>query len=125
MATTTIDYGAGTRKELSPGSYADVVSLDGGERTSMKIVLAPGFDWCQAVSPKLPGCPKWCPATHFGFLQAGCMKVNYEDGSSKTVNAGESYLIPAGHLPEVVGDESCVMVEFSQSTAQVVATMKN
>lgn len=48
-----------------------------------------------SVSPKLPGCPAWCPATHFGYLEKGVMKVNYEDGSDVTINAGESYLIPA------------------------------
>jgi hypothetical protein len=31
----------------------------------------------------------------------------------------------AGHLPEVIGDVPCVMVEFSQSTAAVVKDMKD
>ena len=77
------------------------------------------------VSPKLPGCPEWCPANHFGYLQSGTMKVQYKDGSTETVNAGTSYNIPPGHLPEVIGDIPCVMVEFSQSTAAVVKDMKD
>ena len=77
------------------------------------------------VSPKLPGCPEWCPANHFGYLQSGTMKINYKDGSTETVNAGSSYNIPPGHLPEVIGDVPCVMVEFSQSTAAVVKEMKD
>jgi hypothetical protein len=52
------------------------------------------------------------------------MKVTYKDGSDVTINAGDAYNIPPGHLPEVIGDEACVMVEFSQSTAEVIATMK-
>jgi len=120
-ATTKLDYSTGTRKDFD-GSYADVVTID--DKTSMKITLQPGFDWCQSIAPKLPGCPSWCPATHFGYLESGCMKVKYEDGSETTVNAGESYLIPPKHLPEVVGDAPAVMVEFSQSTAQVVSSMK-
>jgi hypothetical protein len=52
------------------------------------------------------------------------MKVNYQDGSDVLLVAGEAYNIPPGHLPEVVGDEPAVMVEFSQSTAEVIATMK-
>jgi hypothetical protein len=52
------------------------------------------------------------------------MKVKYEDGSTATVNAGDSYNIPPGHLPEVIGDIPCVMVEFSQSTAAVMESMK-
>jgi hypothetical protein len=30
----------------------------------MKITLNPGFDWVKDISPKLPGCPSWCPANH-------------------------------------------------------------
>lgn len=59
-----------------------------------------------------------------GYLEKGTMKVKYEDGSDVTINAGESYLIPPGHLPEVIGDIPCVMVEFSQSTAAVMESMK-
>ena len=90
----------------------------------MKITLNPGFDWIKDVSPKLPNCPSWCPANHFGYLEKGTMKVKFDDGSEVTVNAGESYNIHPGHLPEVVGDVPCVMVEFSQSTAAVVDSMK-
>ena len=49
----------------------------------MKITLEPGFDWIKEVSPKLPGCPVWCPANHFGYLEKGTMKVKYEDSSSE------------------------------------------
>mmetsp|Transcript_3154 Transcript_3154/g.13178 ORF Transcript_3154/g.13178 Transcript_3154/m.13178 type:complete len:92 (-) Transcript_3154:202-477(-) len=90
----------------------------------MLLLECGGLRGCESVSPLLPGCPKSCPANHFGFLKSGTMKVHYDDGTTATVNAGESYLIPPGHLPEVVGDVPCVMVEFSQSTAAVVDSMK-
>ena len=76
------------------------------------------------MGPKLPGCPEWCPINHFGFLRSGKMKVKYQDGSDVLLSAGEAYNIPPGHLPEVVGDEPAVMVEFSQSTAEHIASMK-
>jgi hypothetical protein len=98
---TIIDYEAGTLKDMGKAS-AKVVTM--GDKTSMKITLEPGFDWIKEVSPKLPGCPVWCPANHFGYLEKGTMKVKYEDGPDITVNAGESYNIPPGHLPEVIGD---------------------
>ncbi|EEH53266.1 uncharacterized protein MICPUCDRAFT_48606 [Micromonas pusilla CCMP1545] len=119
---TTIDYSKGTLKDMGKAT-AQVVTM--GDKTSMKITLNPGFDWKAEVSPKLPGCPEWCPANHFGYLEKGTMKVNFQDGTTNTFNAGDSYLIPPGHLPEVVGDIPCVMVEFSQSTAAVVNSMKN
>jgi len=120
---TKLEYSAGSRKDLGEGSFADVVTV--GDKTSMKITIAPGFDWKTQVGPKLPGCPAWCPATHFGYLESGCMKISYEDSTPDvTINAGESYLIPPGHLPQVVGEAPAVMVEFSQNTAAVVASMK-
>ena len=142
----------GTLKDMGKAT-AKVVNI--GDKTSMKITLEPGFDWIKEVSPKLPGCPEWCPANHFGYLESGSMKIKYQDGSTATVNAGGSYLIPPGHLPEDIGDvpwcenipflRTCcfflhsgnlltwltaspyrsVMVEFSQSTAQVVKDMKD
>mmetsp|Transcript_850 Transcript_850/g.3876 ORF Transcript_850/g.3876 Transcript_850/m.3876 type:complete len:121 (+) Transcript_850:1437-1799(+) len=119
---TIVDYNAGTVKDMGL-AQAKVVTMD--DKTTMEITLNPGFDWKKEVSPKLPGCPEWCPANHFGYLQAGTMKVQYKDGSTETVNAGSSYNIPPGHLPEVIGDVPCVMVEFSQSTAAVVKEMKD
>jgi len=98
---TVLDYTSGTKKEMGLAT-ANVVNV--GDKTSMEITLNPGFNWVESVSPLLPGCPKSCPANHFGFLKSGTMKVHYDDGTSATVNAGESYLIPPGHLPEVVGD---------------------
>ena len=85
---TRIDYDNGVHKDMGK-AQAHVVNL--GDKTSMKIVLEPGFDWVSEVGPKLPGCPAWCPANHFGYLEKGTMKVKYQDGSDVTINAeGES-----------------------------------
>lgn len=116
---TVIDYEAGTLKDMGKAS-AKVVTM--GDKTSMKITLEPGFDWIKEVSPKLPGCPVWCPANHFGYLEKGTMKVKYEDGSDITVNAGESYNIPPGHLPEVIGDVPWCADIFSSPSSSPLST---
>ena len=118
---TRIDYDNGVHKDMGK-AQAHVVNL--GDKTSMKIVLEPGFDWVSEVGPKLPGCPAWCPANHFGYLEKGTMKVKYEDGSEATVHAGESYMIQPGHLPVVEGEEDAVMIEFSQATKKVLDKME-
>jgi hypothetical protein len=84
-------------------------------RQMMRIKIKAGFDWVKTVKPILPGCPDWCPATHFGYLESGEMGVKTKDGGEYTIKAGQSYLIPPGHLP-IVEHEPAVMVEFSQDT---------
>ena len=66
-ATTVIDYAAGGEKRFDKAVVNSVNAADGF--TTMQITMKPGFDWMAEISPKLPGCPKWCPATHFGFLK--------------------------------------------------------
>lgn len=82
-------------------------------RQLMCICLKPGFDWKKEASPMLPGAPDWCPATHFGYLKQGEMGITFEDGTQKTVKAGESYLVGPGHRPGEIHKDT-IMVEFSQ-----------
>ena len=113
---TVLDYTSGTKKEMGLAT-ANVVNI--GDKTSMEITLNPGFNWVESVSPLLPGYPKSCPANHFGFLKSGTMKVHYDDGTNATVNAGESYLIPPGHLPEVVGDVPWYVRKINNIDAEI------
>lgn len=101
-----------------------LVTTEVGGKKAMKMWLEPGFNWTKTIRPLLPGCPEWCPATHFGYLEQGTMKVEYENGTSETINAGETYLCTPGHRPEILGDKTTIMVEFSESTAKVIDDMK-
>ena len=96
-----------------PGQQAKmyVSELPGG-RKAMRIILEKGFDWTETIRPILPGCPEWCPATHFGYLESGSMGIKMSDGTTTTVRAGDIYLVEPGHLPIIT--EDAVMVEFSQ-----------
>ena len=60
-----------------------------------------------------------------GYQTAGTCKVTFEDGTDMTINAGDSYLIDKPHLPEIVGDETVVMHEFSQQVKKLVDSMKD
>jgi hypothetical protein len=57
-----------------------------------------GFDWTATVKPLLPGCPDWCPAAHFGYLESGQMDIKMKDGAEKTFKAGETYMVDPGRL---------------------------
>lgn len=83
-------------------------------RQVARLKVQKGFDWRASISPILPGCPEWCPATHFGYLESGSMGIKMKDGTERVIRAGETYLVPPGHLP--IMSEDAVMVEFSQDT---------
>ena len=42
-----------------------ITKYEGGRQAS-KIIIDAGFNWTESIKPHLPGCPDWCPATHFG-----------------------------------------------------------
>ena len=84
----------------------------------MEICLEVGIDWAKDIGSKLPGCPTWCPATHFGYLKSGEMTMNFEDGSpSVVIKAGDTYHIGPGHKPTVTSAENATMIEFSEDPA--------
>jgi hypothetical protein len=88
------------------------VKKSGDGRIVQKMFLQKGFDWISTVKPLLPGCPDWCPATHFGYLESGTMGLEFPDGTTQTVRAGETYYVAPGHRPII--SEDTVMFEFSQ-----------
>ena len=100
-------------KVMGPeGSQAKMWVMEKCGQKMTRIVLQKGFDWTKNIQPILPGCPDWCPATHFGYMESGEMGIQFKDGTRKTVKAGESYFIPPGHLPILETDAT--MIEFSQ-----------
>lgn len=117
FATNPIGSGTAPTKvigaEGDPQAKMYLTKLPGGKQMT-RLAIQKGFDWKKSISPLLPGCPDWCPATHFGYLESGSMTVKMQDGTQMTINAGESYLVPPGHLP--ILSEDAVMVEFSQDT---------
>ena len=42
------------------------------------------------------------------------MRVYMDDGSEVEVGPGDVFALPRGHDAEVVGDESCEMVDFGE-----------
>lgn len=90
-----------------------------GDRMCMKIECEPGWTWAECIGPNLPMDPKpeKCPGSHFGYLAQGTFKMTHEDGTEVIAKAGDAYECKPGHLAEVVGDESVIMIEFSQQMA--------
>jgi quercetin dioxygenase-like cupin family protein len=54
-----------------------------------------------------------CEVAHLGFVQAGRMHVRMDDGQEEEVGPGDVLMIPPGHDAWVVGNETCVVLDFA------------
>ena len=87
---------------------ADVVKIGG--REVGRGTFEPGWRWSQNVKPIAQ--TDSCEVHHFGYVLQGRMKVTMDDGSEKELGSGDVFRIPPGHDAEIIGDESCVMIDF-------------
>lgn len=102
-------------KEIGPkGACCRMWLRKVDDKQVSRIEMDAGFDWTKSIKPILPGQPDWCPSSHFGYIEEGTMIIQMQDGTSKTINKGETYYIPPGHLPFF--DKKTIMVEFTQDT---------
>jgi len=92
------------RAEL--GDMARGIEADGQMMALMS--LPDGTDFCQF----LKGLPHdHCQCPHWGYLLEGRIRVDYQDGTSEVVEAGDLYYWPPGHTIAVEGDTR--YIEFS------------
>src|SRR5574341_1620775 len=91
----------------------EVVRLEGF--TFGRFNFEPGWRWSECVKPVVK--TDSCQASHAGYAVAGRIVVRLQDGTQKTIAAGESYTIPPGHDAWVEGNEPFVAIEV-MSAAQ-------
>lgn len=104
--------GFGTPKETRPfkaNGKLELVELRGG--LAGRGSFEPGWKWSQDVKP-IAGTDS-CQAAHTGYVISGSMHVAFDDGSSIDVKAGDVFYMPPGHDAWTVGNETCVLVDFS------------
>jgi mannose-6-phosphate isomerase-like protein (cupin superfamily) len=85
----------------------EVVRLDGF--TLGRITLEPGWKWSECVKPVVK--TESCQVSHVGYCASGSFVVKLQDGTEKTISAGESYTIPPGHDAWNPGREDVVALE--------------
>ena len=71
----------------------------------------PGWRWSEHVKP-IAGTDS-CQAAHFGYVVSGRQVIRMDDGQELEIGAGDVVSIPAGHDGWTVGDEACVVIDFS------------
>lgn len=87
----------------------DLLTIGGA--TVGRAVFEPGWKWSVDVKP-LSG-TDLCEASHSGYVLAGHMRVVMADGEEADLGPGDYAVIPPGHDAWVVGDETCVMLDFA------------
>jgi len=80
----------------------------------------PGWRWSKDVAPIAQ--TKSCQAAHTGYCLSGRMRVTLDSGESQEIGPGDAFTIAPGHDGEVLGDEPCVMVDFTGYQAYALPT---
>jgi class 3 adenylate cyclase len=75
-----------------------------------RMIMEPGWRWTKDVRP-IAGTER-CMYHHLGYCLSGTMHVEYEDGTTGTVQAGDMFEMPPGHDAWVDGPESWVAIDF-------------
>jgi len=104
------------------GKPDDIREFDNGKMLVYKVgggaigraELRPGWKWSTCVKPIAK--TDTCMHEHHGAMISGRMMVKMADGTETELKAGDAVYIPAGHDAWVVGDETCVMVDFTSAS---------
>ena len=72
----------------------------------------PGWRWSHDVKP-IAGTDS-CQVSHLGYCLAGRMRISMDSGAEIEIGPGDAFAIPPGHDAEVIGDETCVMLDFGE-----------
>lgn len=91
------------------GAVEELVTIGG--LTVSRGVQPPGWRWSTHFKPLVGG--EWCQAHHVGMQLSGRQAIELDDGTVFELGPGDLYDIPPGHDGWTVGDEPCVMIEWS------------
>jgi class 3 adenylate cyclase len=82
-----------------------------GDYTVGRTIQPPGWRWSTHIQPLVGG--EWCMARHIGVVISGREATLFPDGSVLEAGPGDVYDIPPGHDGWVIGDEPCVVIDWS------------
>jgi class 3 adenylate cyclase len=94
-----------------PFGHVDVVNLD--ETSVARLTWEPGWRWSKDVKPVVKTAS--CQNRHVGYVLAGVLHVQMDDGTELEIRAGDAFEIPPSHDAWVVGDEIFDTVEFTSA----------
>jgi hypothetical protein len=96
-----------------PKGKMEIVKL--GDISVGKATFQPGWKWSESVK-SIVG-TNTCMVSHQGYIVSGRMHVKMDDGKEIEFGPGDAFAITPGHDAWIVGNEPCVLLEFSGSAA--------
>jgi quercetin dioxygenase-like cupin family protein len=90
---------------------SEVVTLD--DVMVVRSTLEPGWSWAEHIQPMTDGLES-CPLHHREYVVAGRIRYDTVDGGSVEAGPGTYLDIEPGHLASVVGDETCVVIDWGE-----------
>ncbi|HEX6518652.1 MAG TPA: cupin domain-containing protein [Streptosporangiaceae bacterium] len=91
--------------------HGEVLMVRVADTTIARAVLRPGWRWSTDVKP-LVGTSS-CELAHTAYLISGRMRVQMNDGTEAELAPGDAHYVSPGHDAWVVGDQPCVVVDFT------------
>jgi len=104
----TVDYGdQGMSAKVTLGITGYGV---GSESTVWLSTLRPGWSWQRNIRPNVPF--ESCPLHHREYVISGRVRYVMDDGTVVEAVAGDHLLIDPGHQAEVLGEKTCVLLDW-------------
>jgi hypothetical protein len=88
---------------------SDVVRI--GDQEVWRSELGPGWNWDEDLEPYAEGATS-CPMTHREYVVAGRIRYLMTDGTEEIGGPGNYLFIQPGHRAWVLGDETCVLIDW-------------
>jgi quercetin dioxygenase-like cupin family protein len=102
-----------TREFAQDMGQLELVTLGG--KQAGRGTFKPGWRWSDHVKP-LAGTDS-CQAAHLGYVVSGRMGIRTDAGEEGEIGAGEVFSLTPGHDAWTVGDEPCVLIDFTGMTS--------
>lgn len=92
-----------------PKTKIEVVNF--GDTSVMRATFQPGWKWSECIMPTVH--TQSCQVPHINYVISGRMIIAMDNGIQKEMNSGDVAVIPPGHDAWVLGDEPCIVIDFS------------
>ena len=103
--------GFGEPDDEAPFAHGRMLVLRLGEQEVWRSELAPGWNWDEDLKPYAEGATS-CPMTHREYVVSGRIRYLTDDGDEVIAGPDDALYIEPGHRAWVVGDETCVLIDW-------------